>query len=397
MIDSFQFSVFSEQLSVGSAAKLMRRRCLLFTVFCLLFVAGCSGSSADRDPLVLYLWRDSADIHQLYLTTLEGNSTQLTQSTNHIREYAVAPNGEAVAYIESTSTGATQLWVMRDPRGGGDAPEMPIDCSDQQCRGPVWANDSRRLIFEQRDLSGNSPRLWWLDTQTGETVPVFSDEAIVGYGARFSADNNQISYIQIIAPDDVAQQLPPGHSIGDGHNHQLGASGPQQIIKLFNFTTGQEKSIPNLMNAYGTWHPEKPELLLTDMQFYGERFGVHVMHVDSAESKVTDYAPNTMVEDSSPVWSPDGALIAFGRKQSQAPMGAQLWLMQADGSDPRALSQDTNIHHGLLSWRADGAAILFQRFDISQPSSDPAIWFHDVSAESPQQIVPQGFLPAWLP
>ena len=54
--------------------------------------------------------------------------------------------------------------------------------------------------------------------------------------------------------------------------------------------------------------------------------------------------------DAGPVWSPDGAQIAFDRD-------FDLWIMDADGGNPRQITDDPGID-GHADWSPDGSRIV---------------------------------------
>jgi TolB protein len=68
-------------------------------------------------------------------------------------------------------------------------------------------------------------------------------------------------------------------------------------------------------------------------------------------------------DDSNPIWSPDGRLIAFNSNRSGA---SQVWLMSADGSDPRQVPTGIACsYYGNFS--PDAATIVF-RGDVERGS-----------------------------
>ncbi len=57
-------------------------------------------------------------------------------------------------------------------------------------------------------------------------------------------------------------------------------------------------------------------------------------------------------EDSSPVWSPDGAQIAFLSRRGDG--ASRAYVMEADGSDQRLIVEDPTMLFGWVAWAPDG-------------------------------------------
>ena len=64
-----------------------------------------------------------------------------------------------------------------------------------------------------------------------------------------------------------------------------------------------------------------------------------------------------------PTWSPDGSRLAFLRD-------GDLWVANADGSDPQNLTGGRTPAYGNASWAPDGSALVF----ASGSESDPEIY-----------------------
>jgi TolB protein len=75
------------------------------------------------------------------------------------------------------------------------------------------------------------------------------------------------------------------------------------------------------------------------------------------------------VTDFSPAWSPDGRRLAVER-------GAYVWVLNADGSDPRRLARGSSP-----TWSPDGSAIAFVR--------DFTLWVMEADGRRQRRISPE--------
>ena len=76
-----------------------------------------------------------------------------------------------------------------------------------------------------------------------------------------------------------------------------------------------------------------------------------------------------------PRWSPDGRAIAFVSDRNGQ---TNLWLMDADGTNPRAVYANKDIRSAEPAWTADGRFILVRRTDVrpGEGGTAPGIWMH---------------------
>ncbi|HEX8354508.1 MAG TPA: DPP IV N-terminal domain-containing protein, partial [Pyrinomonadaceae bacterium] len=94
-------------------------------------------------------------------------------------------------------------------------------------------------------------------------------------------------------------------------------------------------------------------------------------------------------EDEQPSWSPDGTKIAFVRNYSSAT--AQVWVMDADGTNQRNLSNTEWPFNRFPAWSPDGSKIAFQRWND--------LWVMDADGSNQTQITFTGgcMKPSWSP
>ncbi len=354
---------------------------LRFTPFWLLLVSlltGCQFSQAKLPPILYLNWDENGRV-QLYQTEMDANPSQLTQSEQDILNFAPAPDSRHIVY----STG-DELWLIAvNGRTNTLSPDLLLTCSPAQCDQIVWHPDNRRLLYERTEP--NTPtHLWWLDSETEETVPLQEASSGPSQYARFSADGNWVSYV--VSPD--------------------------QGIEFYNFVDGRHFQMPTSLGTPAIWHPTKPIFLYRNQQittYHGSDDEDHQNHshefVISMPLLLADTAnegvmPDVISEieptdDASPAWSPDGEWIVFGRQMPRTVNGRQLWLIRADGSEARALTDEPMIHHGVPVWSGDGRYILFQRYDTQDPASQPGIWLLEVASGTMTEIAPTGFQPLW--
>lgn len=71
--------------------------------------------------------------------------------------------------------------------------------------------------------------------------------------------------------------------------------------------------------------------------------------------------------------APDGRTIAFiSDRKGQT----NLWVMDADGSDPRAVFEDRNVRAGLPTWTPDGQYLLVRRDWVGSGRGQSGIWMY---------------------
>ena len=98
---------------------------------------------------------------------------------------------------------------------------------------------------------------------------------------------------------------------------------------------------------------------------------------------------------SDPMLSPDGAKIVYCSLRDT--IYSQIYVMNADGSNQKRL---TDIKTGDAcgpSWSPDGKKIAYYAFANTQPSRNPEIWLMDPDGSNPKKLTDHGMDPSWSP
>lgn len=336
-------------------------------------------------PRVVYLAADSTGRDQLFAVAVDltnsagpqvsGPPVQLSQVPYGVWDYATAPDGGEIAFAARNADDTSDIWVVSV--AAPESAAQVLACPEAACTGAAWSPDGRYLAVSRRNATELSspmispPRLWLMNMQTGETAQVLADDQRLGADPRWSADGRWLSYLS-----------PERGGVG-----------------IYQVEDGREDFYPSITGEPAAWHPQRTQLVLTEMTADDQQYAVHMIAVDPVtDERVNLSAGETPVEDSAPTWSPDGEWIAFRRKELAGPgqtPGKQLWRMRADGSAAEALTADPTVDHGQPLWSADGRYLVFHKLPLRGPDTALSVWVMDAQSGEQWQIAQPGWRPAW--
>lgn len=320
-----------------------------------------------NEARVLYLveWEDR--VKSLFITEYRSNTSRvITPAEQSVAEFAVSPNQESVAYVIQTQQRENELWLM--DLASMEARQLS-NCVDAICSGIVWSPDGTRLIYEHLSLLVNSsglPTLWWIDIATGAEQPVFQESQLPGGNPRWSPNGEWLSYA-----------TPEG-------------------IRLYHLENGETRMIENILGAAALWSPNGKQILLRDVVIRHGQFVTQLFLYDLETERIVNLNPNDSMENILAAWSPDGSSVAVVRRDLSVPRGDQIWLMRADGSDARMLTNDADVLHSSLNWSPDGKYLLYDVYFLDAFPFEAALRVLDVVSGEVRDLEIKGFNPKWV-
>lgn len=121
----------------------------------------------------------------------------------------------------------------------------------------------------------------------------------------------------------------------------------------------------------------------------GGNFDIYTMNARGSNVRRLTFDP---LHDRDPAWSPDGKQIAFTRKVNLSDFFGEVWLMNADGSGQRRLTQG-----GGPKWSPDGKRIAYHALFGENVNVPLALWVINVDGSGKRMVTDSGSDPTWTP
>jgi Tol biopolymer transport system component len=347
-------------------------------------------------PRIAYLW-PAGGLAQLYARSLsDGETAQLTNSPLGVLDFAVSYEGAQIVYTALTADGGSEIWhldlVSEENR-------LILECQEGfRCQEPQLSPNLEELVFER-----------------------FSLEAGIAGSPQIGA-----SEIWKIRMGDDAQAFRLSTS---SHTATSPSWSPKGLIAYYDVTSQEivivepvslpepavRGSITNELGVVGTWTADGVSLVFPDMVILDETYSRHEptgdefplfyshlfrQSIDFGLREDLSSVEFELVEDASPVLSPDGQWIAFSRKFLQEDSwtpGRQVWVMQTDGSDASQVTDVPDNNHSSLAWNPEGTALSFVRINQNDFGAGPEVWIYEFGTEELKLLSSGGFLPQWIP
>jgi Tol biopolymer transport system component len=342
-----------------------------------------SWSFITSEAALAYLWpsNGSADIYALDPVT--GEIRQYTYGMEVI-DYSASSDGMTIYFSASNSQDGADLYqidrieaesLINNPY----QPKKLLDCGVAQCRSPVVSFDNHFLAYEYLLPSlrgGIGPaQIWLLSLPDLEATPL----------GQASHETVQPSW----SPTDTLAF------------YDRTSSGYEVVNPL----TQERLLLSNQTGQPGAWSPNgeyylAPEISYLQVSGNYETGTSHLLRYSIQSNNIDDISGTTDVEDVEASYSSDGEEIAFTRKfldMARWSLGRQIWVMNADGSNPHPITNEADYNHYDLAWSRDGLMLAYVRFNQAKLSDLPELWMVNLDGSNPVQLVIGGYSPLWIP
>lgn len=335
-----------------------------------------------RAPFVYFLSPSDAAERSLWRVRFnEGQPTppeQIYSSQFGVYDMAPSPNGSQIAVtVFAEENRLTEIGLMKPD---GTEVRQITQCSPASCGEPTWSPDGTLISYERQEKSDTGgfapPRIFLYDVQSGQTGPAFQDTQVLGFGAVWSNDSQQIAFY-------------------DANSQQA---------RVLNLDTGENYTIPTLNWDGGSFSADGTQLLYTDIKLvenniYASQLWIATLPTGEGDVSQAGVAPlfEESQEDQAPAWSPSGEWIAFGRRRLnwELDRARQVFLYNVATGEFKQITTEVNYNNNFFRWDASSSRLLIQRFNLETQFPKTEIWMYNLRTEALTLITTDGYEGRW--
>lgn len=266
----------------------------------------------------------------------------------------ISPDGRFIAYTVSETNWEenafqAQIWIAMTATGE----RYQLTHSKKSSSEPRWSPDSKRLAFlSDRD---GSQQIYVISPAGGEATQLTHFEGGINE-YKWSPDGGTIAFASP-GPESKAKK-DRKERYGDFEIVQ----GDYTMIHLWTLNANDEKPKPQALTSGAAfsvgafdWSPDSKRIAFSATRdpdlSSGSTGNIYVVRLsDKYVKKLLDKAGS----NSNPVWSPDGAEIAYQAGGEFSFLNSHIAVVSAEGGNPRLIAPTFDEDPSIVAWTANG-------------------------------------------
>ena len=349
----------------------------------------------ERDPAlspdgsqVAFAWNgQKQDNFDIYVMRLDSNKpVRLTSSPADEVSPAWSPDGLTIAFLRRKNVDRGDLLLMR-ASGGPEHTLVEVrdgELSRARARfaSLAWSPDGKWIAGSHRQPADVSERIY-LFSRTGEMRPLTSPPPPYGdHTPAFSSDGRNLAFTRLSGGNasDIYQLRLDSNLNAAGEAQRL-TTGKRWCVNPV-WLPGRDRILYLELEQPSAFHelritaagrgrgsvqriplddaPSDITVSLHDLVYSSSQADENIWRARIAPEGEAPSSPELFITstriDDKPRYSPDGSKIAFTSSRSGSP---EIWVSQADGSNPVPLTTMRVPLVGYASWSPDGQRIAF--------------------------------------
>ncbi len=361
---------------------------------------------------IAFAWNGGADAgHQFDLYVKSLGSERLLRLTHQPANWlnpAWSPDGSSIAFASQKAEGGSLGLFVIPALGGSERSIVSTEVAVGLSMQISWSPDSRQLAYAAYGLGG-AARVYLVQLDSLNTQPLRpAPECVEAGQPAFSPDGQQLALVCVSSaavyaiyvvqlPHGPLRKLaaimgnPQGLAWARDGEHLIFSNDPGNGGELWQLSlSGEMTQLPFAEEASAPAVDPKGGRIA----YVRGRATIDIWRADLTATHPEESATRLIYSTRTQAaarYSPDGARIAF---QSNRSGSTEIWLAEADGSDPERITSFNGPYTSAPSWCSDGRRIAFD----SRASGLSAIYIEDIRERVPRKVVTSEknlSLPTW--